>query len=90
MLEKQIQAKIKKELTKQGWIVLRPVQVSTSGYPDLWALKAGRCVFIEVKQPGQNPTPLQELRHKELREAGFQVVVATSVNCIEKINPAKV
>ena len=74
-----------KALTKQGWLVLRPVAVSKSGYPDLWALKSGRCVFIEVKQPGQKPTPLQELRHKELREAGFTVVVATSVNCIEKI-----
>ena len=87
MLEKQIQAKIKKELTKQGWIVLRPIQVSTSGYPDLWLLKDGRCVFAEIKRPGQAPTPLQELRHRELRAAGFHVVVMTSVNCIDKIMP---
>ena len=85
MLEKQIQAKIKKELSKQGWIVLRPLSVSKSGYPDLWALKNGRCVFIEVKQPGEKPTPLQALRHKELIGAGFQVLVMTSANCIDKI-----
>jgi hypothetical protein len=65
--------------------VLRPISVSKSGYPDLWLLKEGRTVFIEVKQPGKQPTPLQELRHKELRAAGFQVIVATSVNCIDKI-----
>lgn len=88
MLEKQIQAKIKKELSRQGWIVLRPIQVSASGYPDLWCLKDGRLVFAEVKRPGQMPTALQELRHRELRAAGFQVVVMTSVNCIDKIQPA--
>ena len=85
MLESKIQAKIKKELSKQGWIVLRPLQVSKSGYPDLWCLKAGEVVFIEVKQPGEKPTPLQELRHKELRGEGFKVLVATSVNCIDKL-----
>ena len=88
MLESKIQTKIKKELTKQGWIVLRPVQVSKSGYPDLWCLKDCQCMFVEVKRPGENPTPLQELRHKELREAGFQVIIATSVNCVERIKSA--
>ena len=85
MLEKAIQAKIKKELSKQGWIVLRPLMVSSSGYPDLWALKNGQCVFIEVKQPGKVPTPLQDMRHKELREAGFKVIIATSVNGIQNL-----
>jgi len=51
----------------------------------LWALKNGQCVFVEVKQPGEKPTALQELRHRELRNEGFQVIVMTSVNCIDKI-----
>lgn len=85
MLEKQIQAKIKKELEKIGWLVLRPVSVSKSGYPDLWCLKSGACVFVEVKQPGARPTALQELRHRHLREMGFVVIVATSANDVEKI-----
>lgn len=46
--------------------------------PDLIALKDGRVVFIEVKRPGQKPRPLQEYRHKKLREAGFEVIIATS------------
>ena len=85
MLESKIQGKIKKELVRQGWIVLRPLQVSKSGYPDLWCLKDGKTVFIEVKQPGQIPTPLQTVRHLELRLSGFQVIVATSLNCLDKI-----
>lgn len=86
MLEKTIQQKIKKELEKQGWVVLRPVSISKSGYPDLWAIKAGLLVFIEVKRPGEVPTPLQEQRHKELKEQGFNVIVAHSVNSIDAVN----
>ena len=88
MLEKTIQAKIKKELTKQGWLVIRPVAVSKSGYPDLWCLKEGKTVFVEVKRPWEIPTPLQTVRHLELRLAGFQVIVATSLNCLDKIKPS--
>lgn len=69
--------------------MLRPISVSKSGYPDLWCLKDGETVFVEVKQPGQKPTPLQELRHKELMDHGFQVIVATSVNCVDKIKSCK-
>jgi len=56
-----------------------------SGYPDLWCLKSGVCVFVEVKMPGQKPTPLQEHRHNELKQQGFTTIVATSVDDIKKI-----
>lgn len=84
-LEKAIQSKIKKALEKDGWIVLRPVAVSKSGYPDLWCLKAGMLVLVEVKRPGEHPTELQLIRHDQLRKAGFPVVIASSVNHIEVI-----
>ena len=86
MLEKQIQSKIKKELEKQGWLVLRPVSVSKSGYPDLWCLKDKTTVFVEVKRPGEKPTELQEHRHNELRREGFNVIIATSVNHVHAVN----
>ena len=31
--------------------------------------------FVEVKAPGAKPRPLQERRHEQLRELGFQVSV---------------
>lgn len=85
MLEKDIQSKIMKALTKAGYLVLRPVAVSKSGYPDLWCLKSGVLVFVEVKQPGDHPTKLQEHRHRELAAQGFTTVVATSVNCVDRV-----
>ena len=85
MLESKIQSKIKKELESRLWLVLRPVSVSKSGYPDLWCLKNGVCVFVEVKQPGKDITKLQEHRHAELKMHGFHTVVATSANCVDKV-----
>ena len=86
MLEKQIQTRIKAALEKQGWVVIRPVSVAKSGYPDLWCLKNGKVVFVEVKKEGEKPTALQIHRHKELREMGFKVIVASSKKDIENIN----
>jgi hypothetical protein len=85
-------------LEKLGWMVLRPINISKSGLPDLWVLKNGQCVFVEVKKPGEKPTELQAQRHKELSRAGFIVVVATSekdinTNCVFQNNstsPTKV
>ena len=86
MLEKQIQTKLKKELERQGWTVLRPINVSKSGFPDLWCLQNGTLVFVEVKKPGEKPTALQHHRHKELQSQGFQVVIASSTEDIGLIN----
>lgn len=77
-MEAQIQTQVKNDLKKAGWLVIKLIQCSEAGMPDLIALKDGRVVFIEVKRPGQKPRPLQEYRHKKLREAGFEVIIATS------------
>lgn len=62
-------------MEKEGYLVLRPVAVSKSGYPDLWVLRNGQVFFIEVKKQGEKATPLQALRHKELKEKGFDTYV---------------
>lgn len=55
-----------------GWWTFKiaggPMQ--TSGIPDLLCVKGGRAVFLEVKQPGKKPSPLQAHRIKEIREIG--------------------
>jgi hypothetical protein len=44
--------------------------------PDrLVLLPGGQIGFVEVKVPGAKPRPLQERRHEQLRELGFQVSV---------------
>lgn len=82
MRESKIQTKIANRLKKDGWLVVKVIQCSAPGFPDLMAMRAGRVVFFEVKQPGKKPRPLQEYRHKQLRDQGFEVIVATDLTSI--------
>lgn len=74
-LESQIQSSIKKKFERAGWTVVKLIQTTMNGIPDLMCLKNGKTIFIEVKRPGQNPTELQLIRHEQLRKQGFEVLV---------------
>lgn len=76
-LESFIQSRIIKRLTKEGWLVIKLGITNLNGIPDLLALKDGVAKFIEVKRPNQEPRPLQEYRHSQLRALGFEVEVLT-------------
>lgn len=78
MKEQQLQSKIKNNLKAKGWIVIKTIRLSEAGYPDLFCFKNGRTVFIEVKARGNKPTPLQNLRHEQLRAQGFEVIVTNT------------
>jgi len=77
-MESKIQANIKARFERAGWMVIKLIQTNCNGIPDLICLKDGKTIFIEVKQPGREPTELQKLRHAELIKQGFQVFVLTS------------
>jgi Holliday junction resolvase len=79
MRESIIQSQIKKYLEANGWMVIKLIQTSVNGIPDLMALKNGRTVFIEVKQPGKKPNDLQQYRIEKLHRAGFAAITAASV-----------
>ena len=53
---------------------------SHAGMPDLWCMKRGVCLFIEVKKPKGKTTPKQIAMHKQLADAGFMVVVVQSLD----------
>jgi hypothetical protein len=59
-------------------MVVKLLQTNCNGIPDLMCLKNGKTIFIEVKQPGREPTDLQRYRHAELISKGFTVYVITS------------
>ena len=69
--ESSLQNKIRSKLIKEGWNVIKIIQLSKNGYPDLMALKNGKVIFIEVKRPKAKPRPLQLHRLKELTDNGF-------------------
>jgi hypothetical protein len=72
----------------KGWWTFKiaggPMQMA--GVPDLLTVKHGRAVFLEVKQPGKKPRPLQVQRMKEIREIGGAVAeVVTSKADAERV-----
>lgn len=71
--ESAIQRKIKLRFEKQGWLVVRVIQTTLNGWPDLQCHLNGQTVFIETKATGKTAKPLQLYRHKQLRAKGFTV-----------------
>ena len=53
--------------------------MGVAGDPDIDACIRGRSLQLEVKRPGEKPTPLQLKRLEEWRQAGALVGVVTSV-----------
>ena len=77
-MESKIQTNIKARFEQAGWIVVKLIQTNCNGIPDLMCLKGGKTVFVEVKQPGKKPTELQQFRHDQLTQNGFQVFILSS------------
>lgn len=77
MLEKNIQTKIKKKLQEDGWIVVKLIKTSLTGIPDILALKNGKAMFVEVKQPKGVLSPIQTHVIETLRTNGFEVNIWT-------------
>jgi hypothetical protein len=80
MLESAIQSKVIKELDAHGWYVVKLMQTNKNGIPDLIAHKEGRTIYMEIKRPNLRPTPLQDLRHKEIKSHGIMVHTIRSVS----------
>jgi hypothetical protein len=80
MKESLIQKKIKETHEKDGWIVIKLIQTTLNGVPDLLLIKNGRAVFVEVKQPSKKSTPLQEYVQNKIREKGIDVFEANNPN----------
>ena len=58
----------------RGWICEKVVSLSRKGWPDRIFIRKGRIVLCELKAPGIEPSLQQLKRHRELREAGAEVV----------------
>lgn len=75
MLESKYQAKVIKQLRSEGYYVIRIIQASVAGIPDLIAMKAGETRLIEVKAKRGVLSKIQQYRHEELRAHGLTVEV---------------
>ena len=77
MLESSRQTQIKKKLQEDGWIVVKLIKTSLTGIPDILALKDGKAMFVEVKQPKGVLLPIQSHVIETLRTNGFEVNIWT-------------
>ena len=76
MREKTVEQKFRKEVQDAGGLALKFASPGFDGVPDRIALlPGGKMAFVEVKAPGKKPRPLQEARHRLLRQLGFRVYV---------------
>jgi len=91
--EAQIQAGIIEYLRRTGWLVLElrgnakrggPVY-QTKGTPDLYALRKGRSIWLEIKRPDQHPTPEQAALHEIMRAQGVEVYVVRDLDALLEI-----
>ena len=60
------------------------VRMGVAGMPDVFALKDGFLIGVEVKKKGNKPTDIQERMLKELRDHGCGTCIAHSVDELEK------
>ena len=76
MREKSLERMLVRAVKNVGGLALKFVSPGMAGVPDrLVLLPGGRMAFVEMKAPGKEPRPLQRLRHEQLRDLGFRVVV---------------
>jgi hypothetical protein len=80
----------------RGWFVWRNnsgiirtqkgsfVKMGMAGLPDLFAVKDGHLLGVEVKRPGKHPSSVQERMLAELRDHGAYTIVVSSIDELEK------
>lgn len=85
MREREIEQTFVKEVRKVGGIAVKLVSPGYDGMPDrLVLMPGGKVFFAELKRLGAKPRPLQESRHRMLRNLGFTVLVIDDKKRIEE------
>lgn len=86
MLEKKLEEKFRTAVKQSGGKAYKFTSPGNDGVPDrLVVLPGGRTGFVELKQKGKQPTPLQSLRIRELRSLGCRVCVLDDPADIEAV-----
>lgn len=70
-----------------GWISYKVSWLGQRGAPDRVFMRKGRCVWIEFKRPGEEPTVQQYRMAERMRDAGLEVHWTDSVEgCMRVLN----
>lgn len=85
MKESIIQGKIRAYLITQDWYVVKLINTSKPGIPDLMAIKNGRVIFIEVKALNGRVSKLQTHQIEELKKNGVEAYVIRNTDQLKEI-----
>ena len=84
MLEKQIEQYLGRRVKAQGGMSIK--MTSLIGIPDrLVLLPEGRCIFVELKAPGESPRKIQLKRMAQLRALGFKTYIVDSYERVDEV-----
>jgi Holliday junction resolvase len=83
MKESTIQSKIAKRLRENGWLVVKLIQTTMNGIPDLMAIRKGNVIFLEVKREGEYATELQKYVMDNINKAGCFTMVVNKVEDVD-------
>ena len=76
MSEKSIEQKLVSEVKKRGGLCWKFVSMGIVGVPDrILLFKGGVIAFVELKDRGKKPRPIQVKRIEQLKKLGFKVYV---------------
>lgn len=85
MRENVIEAYLRDRVKEIGGKAYKFVSPGNSGVPDrLVLLPVGRCIFVELKAPGKDPTLKQLLQHKKIGALGFKVSLIDSKEKVDE------
>lgn len=75
-LESQLEKRLVEWCRRNGFLTFKFVSPNNRGVPDRIIIRNGRILFLELKQQGAKPTPLQMHEMKRLADAGCRVAWA--------------
>lgn len=85
MKEQSIQSKIIKYLNTKGYVI-KVIEGSRSGIPDIIASIGGRFYAFEVKRSEkEQPSELQNLNINKIKESGGEAYVVHSLDQVKEI-----
>lgn len=84
-MERDIEIYLGKRVRSIGGLSVKFFPMGNDGFPDrIVLLPGGRLHFVELKDTGKKPRPLQIKVHRTLRELGFSVAVIDSKESVDQ------
>lgn len=80
MLERDIERRVCQYADKKGWLSFKFTSPANRGVPDRLLINNGRVIFIEFKQKGKKPTPLQDRIINKIRQHAGEVYVVDDLD----------